>query len=70
MCNAAQKQILMWCRPVDKENKEIYRWYHPFLTDFTEKFLIETMAQNNFRLNTQYIDSSNPSIIFYDFRRN
>ena len=70
MCNAAQKQILMWCRPADKETKEIYRWYHPFLTDFTEKFLIETMAQNNFRLNTQYVAPSNPSIIFYDFRRN
>ncbi|MBR0060121.1 MAG: hypothetical protein IJP68_01450, partial [Selenomonadaceae bacterium] len=70
MCDAAQKQILMWCRPVDKEVNEIYRWYHPVLVDFTEKFLIETLAKNNFRLNFQYVDSSNRSVIFYDFRRN
>lgn len=69
MCAAAQKQILMWCRPVDKEVNEIYRWYHPPLTDFTEEFLIKTLAQNNFRLNFRYVDSSNRSVIFYDFRR-
>ena len=69
MCAAAQKQILMWCRPVDKEVNEIYRWYHPFLVDFTEDFLIKSMAQKNFRLNFRYVDSSNRSVIFYDFRR-
>ncbi len=69
MCAAAQKQILMWCRPVDTEGKEIYRWYHPFLVDFTEKFLIETLAQKSFQLAAQCVDSSNRSIIFYDFRR-
>ena len=69
MCRAAQKQILLWCRPVDKETKELYRWYHPFLTDFTEKFLIDSMAQNNFQLTAQYIAPSNPSLVFYDFRR-
>ena len=69
MCHAAQKQILMWCRPVDKETNEIYRWYQPFLTDFTEEFLIKSMAQKNFRLASQYVDSSNRSTIFYDFRR-
>ena len=70
MCNAAQKQILMWCRPFDKEVHHHYRWYHPFLTDFTEEFLIKSMEQNNFRLNMQYQSSVNHSIIFYDFRRN
>ncbi|MBR4152630.1 MAG: hypothetical protein IKT98_06675 [Selenomonadaceae bacterium] len=70
MCNAAQKQILMWCRPFDKENKALYRWYNPFLTDFTEEFLIKSMEQNNFRLNMQYQSPVNHSIIFYDFRRN
>ena len=69
MCDAAQKQILMWCRPIDTEGKEIYRWYHPFFVDFTEEFLIETLAQNNFRLTTRYVDSSNRSTVFYDFRR-
>ena len=69
MCNAAQKQILMWCRPVDKENNAGYRWKNPFLTDFTEDFLIKTMAQNNFQLNSQDFATNNRSIILYDFRR-
>lgn len=69
MCNAAQKQILMWCRPADKERNTNYRWSHPFLTDFTEEFLIKTMEQNNFKLNAQYPSAAVPSIILYDFRR-
>ncbi len=69
MCDAAQKQILMWCRPVDKEVNEIYRWYNPPLTDFTEEFLIKSLAQKNFRLNFRYVDLSNRSSVFYDFRR-
>ena len=69
MCNAAQKQILMWCRPVDKENSLGYRWEHPFLTDFTEEFLIKTMEQNNFRLNAQYPSPTARSVILYDFRK-
>ena len=68
MCNAAQKQILMLCRPVDKEIYENYRWEHPFLTDFTEDFLIKTMRQNNFELKSKYPDK-NPSVILYDFRK-
>ena len=68
MCNAAQKQILMWCRPVDKEIYDNWRWSHPFLVDFTEEFLVKTMAQNNFELHAQYPDA-NPSVILYDFRK-
>ena len=70
MCNAAQKQILMWCRPFDKETYPEYRWENPFLTDFTEEFLIKTMEQNNFKLNAQYPNANNPSLILYDFRKN
>ena len=69
MCNFAQKQILMLCRPVDKEIHAAYRWENPFLTDFTEDFLIKTMAQNNFQLNAQSAASDNRAIILYDFRR-
>ena len=69
MCNAAQKQILMLCRPADKEFYPKYRWENPFLTDFTEEFLIKTMKQNNFNLNAQYSFSDNKSIFLYDFRR-
>ncbi len=69
MCNAAQKQILMICRPVDKENNANRRWKNPFLTDFTEDFLIKSMAQNNFQLNAKYFASENRSIILYDFRK-
>ena len=69
MCDTAQKQILMWCHPVDKELNAEYRWRNPFLTDFTEEFLIKTMGQNDFRLNAQYHDAGNPSIILYDFRK-
>ena len=69
MCNAAQKQILMICRPFnDKEIISRYRWEHPFLTDFTEEFLIQTMERNNFRLDKQY-PTDNPSVILYDFRK-
>ena len=38
MCSSAQKQILMICRPFDKETNYYYRWQHPFVTDFTESF--------------------------------
>ena len=54
MCDAAQKQILMWCRPVDKELYAEYRYFNPFLTDFTEEFLIKSMARNNFQLAAKY----------------
>ena len=70
MCNAAQKQILMLCRPItEKELSSRYRWEHPFLTDFTEEFLIKTMAQNNFKVNKKYPMPEISSIILYDFRR-
>ena len=69
MCNAAQKQILILCCPVDKETNKNSRWKNPFLTDFTEEFLIETLTQNNFKLKAQYPDSDNPAIILYDFRK-
>lgn len=69
MCAAAQKQILMLCRPIDKEIYGEYRWKNPFLTDFTEDFLISTMAQNNFQLNAQFPATDNRSIILYDFRK-
>ena len=69
MCLAAQKQILMLCRPVDQEKNANRRWRNPFLTDFTEEFLIKTMEKNNFQLETQYPDAKNPSVILYDFRR-
>lgn len=68
MCNAAQKQVLMWCRPIDKELRTGWRWRHPFLVDFTEEFLIKTMVQNNFQLHAQF-SPDNPSVILYDFRR-
>ena len=69
MCRAARKQILMLCRPVDKETNATYRWANPFLTDFTEDFLIKTMAKNYFRLNAEESVPDNSAIILYDFRR-
>ena len=69
MCHAAQRQILMWCSPVDKEIDIKYRWENPFLTDFTEDFLINSMAQNNFKLAAQYTAPDNAAAILYDFRK-
>ena len=69
LCRAAQRQILIWCCPVDREVNKNNRWKNPFPTDFTEDFLITTLAQNNFQLAAQYPDADNPSRIFYDFRR-
>ena len=69
MCNAVGKQILMVCRPVDKESNGLYRWAHPFLTDFTEEFLIETMRQYNFQLSSQSFVPKSKSVILYDFRK-
>ena len=70
MCNAAQKQILMLCRPIDKEKlSNDYRWRNPFRTDFIEEFLIKTLEENNFKLNAQYTMPDNKSIVLYDFRR-
>lgn len=71
MCNAANKQVLMWCRPMgEQEISNYYRWSHPFLVDFTEEFLIKTMEQNNFQLVAKYPASNVPAIILYDFRKN
>ncbi|MBR4152628.1 MAG: hypothetical protein IKT98_06665 [Selenomonadaceae bacterium] len=69
MCDAAQKQILIWTCPVDKELNQKFRWENPFLTDFTEEFLIKTIEQNNFKLNAQYPAPNNFGAILYDFRR-
>ena len=70
MCNAAQKQILMLCRPFTaSEVHDTYRWENPFLTDFTEEFLIKTMEQNNFQLNAKYPLPKVAAIVIYDFRR-
>ena len=68
MTQAAQKQILMICRPADKEIHATYRWEHPFLTDFTEKFLVETLEQNHFKLHMAK-PMANVSVILYDFRK-
>ena len=69
LCNAAQKQILMLCRPIDKETLKLWRWKNPVLTDFTKKFLIDTIEQNNFKLNGRYSAPDNRSLILYDFRK-
>ncbi|MBR6012847.1 MAG: glycosyltransferase [Selenomonadaceae bacterium] len=69
MCTSTLKQILMLCRPVDKERRFRYRWNHPFQTDFTEQFLIETLEKNNFKLNSAVSCQGNSSVILYDFRR-
>ena len=69
VCYAAQKQILMWSRPFDRETGNYYRWRRPFLVDFTEEFLVEIMRRNNFKLYAQYVAKNNPSVILYDFRR-
>ncbi len=69
MCRVAQRQILIWACPVDREVNKTFRWRNPFLTDFTEDFLIKTLARNNFQLAAQYSAADNPSQILYDFRR-
>ncbi len=69
MCNATRKQILMLCRPADLEEYPEYRWKNPFLTDFTEEFLIKTLAQNNFRLNAKEFAPNHRSVVIYDFRK-
>lgn len=69
MCNAAQKQILMMCRPIDTEIYEYYRWQHPFLTDFTEEFLISAMKKNNFQLIMKELSPDNKAVTLYDFRK-
>lgn len=69
ICNAAQKQILMLCRPIDKEIYKATRWKNPVLNDFTEEFLITSMKKNNFRLQSLTVEIDNSSIIAYDFRK-
>jgi hypothetical protein len=69
ICRAAQKQILFWACPADKEIDIKSRWENPFLTDFTEEFLIKTIEQNNFKLNAQYTAPDNVAAILYDFRK-
>ena len=69
MCNAAQKQLLFWACTVDNELNRKFRWKNPFLTDFTEEFLIKTIKQNNFKLKAQYTAPDNVAAILYDFRK-
>ena len=70
MCTAAQKQILMICRPMSEtEIVSNYRWSHPFLVDFTEEFLVDTMTQNNFKLIERYPFPENNAVVLYDFRK-
>ena len=69
MCDAAQKQILILACPVDNKHNRKFRWKNPFLTDFTEEFLIKTIEQNNFKLNAQYPAPNNSGVILYDFRK-
>ena len=59
----------MLCRPADLEEYPEYRWKNPFLTDFTEEFLIKTLAQNNFRLNAKEFAPNHRSVVIYDFRK-
>ena len=59
----------MWCRPIDRDQSPAYRWKNPFLTDYTEEFLIKTMEQNGFQLNAQYPAPEARSVILYDFRK-
>ena len=69
MCNAAQQQVLMICRPINRQEMiSDFRWKNPFLTDFTEEFLIKTMEQNNFQLAEQY-PTDNKAVTLYDFRK-
>ena len=68
ICNATKKQILMVCRPADKEVAHMKRWANPILTDFTEGFLIKTFAENNFKLESAEKLPKKSSIILYDFR--
>ena len=67
--HAARRQMLMFCRPFDKENRKNYRWSHPFLVDFTEEFLVNSIAANGFELYPATTLQNNPSLILYDFRR-
>ena len=69
MCRAAQRQILMLCRPIDKEIYKWWRFQHPFLTDFTEEFLTAAIEQNNFRLVMKERSQDNNAAILYDFRK-
>ncbi len=69
LCNSARHQVLMVCRPIDREIHEHYRWEHPFLTDFTEKFLIRSMKERGFFLYRMQSCPQNRAIILYDFRR-
>ncbi|MBE8955393.1 MAG: hypothetical protein SR2Q5_06995 [Quinella sp. 2Q5] len=69
MCAAARKQILIMCSPFDKDFQLEYRWNNPFLTDFTEKFLLGVMKGNRFGLSAHYAVNAGVPIILYDFRK-
>lgn len=69
LCRVALGQVLMICRPIDKEIFKGFRWRHPFAVDFTEKFLIDSMKKNNFYLHQMKCAPVNHSVILYDFRR-
>ena len=67
LCRAARQQVLMVCRPIDKENHERYRFFHPFVVDFTEDFLIDSMKRNGFHLRQFRTYPDNRAVVLYDF---
>ena len=69
ICRSARRQVLMVCRPIDREWGSAYRWKNPHLTDFTERFLIDSIERNNFYLHQMKVLPDNRFVTLYDFRR-
>ena len=70
VCAAAGRQVLILCRPWDKDPAKTDRWRkRKFATDFTEKFLLEEFAGHNFSaVSTSQIIVQGQEMWLYDFR--
>lgn len=48
VCHVARRQVLMLCCPIERDMVSQNRWGNPFVTDFTERFLIDSIEQKKF----------------------
>lgn len=68
ICQCANRQVIIVCRPIDKDEDAYERWLkRRFVLDFTEKFLVNEMKSRGFGLNTSEKVCSDPAAFIYDF---
>ena len=68
ICQVTSKQIIVVCRPFDKESNHYERWRNSrFVLDFTEDWLKKEMSARGFALDSSENIDFLPSVYLYNF---